>query len=163
MQSPKTQQWRLVVDCKNPKFILLCENIDFLKDPWLFRENNIELWYLGGNNTKKLEELPSEKIIYPIYYVCDWDYHGLDIYTRIKKILAKKEKQIKLVLPNNPMLKPINSGKHHSKWRKEKFSNLDSICFTKEAQHLIKILIDKNKWIEEQTIKPIELILNQID
>lgn len=161
MQSPKTQQWRLVVDCKNPKYILLCENIDFLKDPWLFRENNIELWYLGGNNTKKLNELATEKIQYPIFYVCDWDYLGLKIYTDIKSILVVKNKNISLLVPEHPMLKPINSGKHHSEWRKEEFSNLNSTSFTKEAQHLIKTLIDKNKWIEEQTIKPIELILNQ--
>jgi len=85
MQSPKSQQWILVVDCKDPKYILFCENIDFLKDPWFFRENNIELWHLGGSNTKKLEEVPAKKIIYPVFYVCDWDYHGLDIYIRIKK------------------------------------------------------------------------------
>lgn len=160
-QSPKSQQWRLVVDCKNPQHILLCENIDFLKDPWLFRENNIELWYLGGNNTKKLEELPSAKINYPIYYVCDWDYHGLKIYADIKSILLKKYKYISLLIPKNPMLKPMKSGKHHSEWRKEDFSNLDQDVFTKEAQDLIRELISKNKWIEEQTIKPVKLILDR--
>jgi len=161
MQSPKSLQWRLVVDCKNPQYILLCENIDFLKDPWLFRENNIELWYLGGNNTKKLEELPSEKIKYPIYYVCDWDYHGLKFYTDIKSILRQKKKYISLLIPKNPMLKPMKSGKHYSEWRKEDFSNLDKDVFTKDAKDLIRELISKNKWIEEQTIKPVELILNQ--
>ncbi|MCT4629603.1 hypothetical protein [Winogradskyella sp.] len=159
MQSPKSQQWRLVVDCKTPKYVLLCENIDFLKDPWLFRENHIELWYLGGSNTKKLEELPPEKILYPVFYVCDWDYHGLDIYARIKKILKGKGKKIKLIIPKNPMLKPMKSGKHNSEWRKEKFTNLERELFSDEAQDLIELLIKENKWIEEQTIKPIPEIV----
>lgn len=163
MQSPKSQQWILVVDCKDPKYILLCENIDFLKDPWLFRENNIELWHLGGNNTKKLEEVPVKKIIHPVFYVCDWDYHGLDIYIRIKKILTEKDKDITLLIPKSPMLKPIKSGKHYSEWREEEFTNLKRDAFTKEAQNLIEQLITKNKWIEEQTIKPVELILKQTD
>ena len=59
------------------------------------------------------------------------------------------------------MLKPMKSGKHYSEWRKEDFSNLDKDVFTKDAKDLIRELISKNKWIEEQTIKPVELILNQ--
>ena len=45
-EDTKEQQWRFVIDCKNPKYVLICENLDFLKSPWIFRENNIELWYL---------------------------------------------------------------------------------------------------------------------
>ena len=160
-ESPKDQQYRLVIDCIDPKYILLCENKDFLKDPFEFRKNNIELWYVGGNNTKKLYELPTYKIRFPFFYVCDWDFHGLDIYSRIKKIVASKGKNITLIVPENPMLKPSNSGKHPSNWKTTPFSGLDSSSFTKEEKNLINELISKDKWIEEQTINPIPTITAQ--
>lgn len=159
-ESPKDQQYRLVVDCLNPKYILLCENIDYLKDPFEFRKNNIELWYVGGNNTKKLLELPTDKIRFPFYYVCDWDYHGMDIYTRIKKIVNDKKKEVTLIIPRNPMLKPIKSGNHDSGWQDAAFSGLKQDSFNEEEKVLIEELISKNKWIEEQTIDPIPLIIN---
>jgi len=161
-ESPKDQQYRLVVDCIDPKYILLCENIDFLKDPFEFRKNHIELWYLGGNNTKKLYDVPVDKIKLPLYYVCDWDFHGLDIYSRIKSIIAKKDKSISLIIPTNPMLKPIKSGKHHSEWKEGSLSTLDADSFTKQETQLIEQLIAKNKWVEEQTISPIPLIIKAI-
>lgn len=160
-ESPKDQQYRLVVDCLNPKYILLCENKDFLKDPFEFRKNNIELWYVGGNNTKKLHKLPTDKIRFPFYYVCDWDYHGLGIYTRIKQIVNDKKKDVTLILPTNPMLKPIKSGKHDSKWQDAPFSGLKKDSFNEEEKGLIEELIAKNKWIEEQTIEPISLIIQE--
>ena len=158
-ESPKDQQYRLVVDCIDPKYILLCENKDFLKDPFEFRKNHIELWYLGGNNTKKLYDVPVDKIRFPMYYVCDWDFHGLDIYSRIKKIITEKGKNITLIIPLNPLLKPIKSGKHDSKWKDGPLSSLNANTFTDEEAQLIKQLIAKNKWVEEQTISPIPLIV----
>jgi len=80
-----------------------------------------------------------------------------------KKILAEKDKDITLLIPKAPMLKPIKSGKHYSEWREEEFTNLKRDAFTKEAQNLIEELVSKNKWIEEQTIKPVDLILNEIN
>ena len=159
-ESPKDQQWRLVVDCAEPKYIRLCENIDFLKDPFEFRKNHIELWHLGGNNTKKLQETPIEKMKLPIYYVCDWDFHGLNIYTSIKEILLTKNKRITLVIPDNPILKPIKSGKHDSEWKEKPLSGLPREAFIEEEIELIELLIDKNKWIEEQTIDPIPIVLS---
>ncbi|MEZ4708345.1 MAG: hypothetical protein R3A44_14125 [Caldilineaceae bacterium] len=44
----RDQQYRYVLDCKSPKLIVLCENIDFLKRPTMPRKHNIELWYAGG-------------------------------------------------------------------------------------------------------------------
>lgn len=158
-ESPKDQQYRLVVDCINPEYILLCENKDFLKDPFEFRKNNIELWCVGGNNTKKLDELPTDKIRFPFFYVCDWDYHGLGIYIRIKQIVNDKKKDVTLILPTNPMLKPIKSGKHNSEWQDTPFSGLKKDRFKEEEKALIEELIAKNKWIEEQTIDPIPFIL----
>ena len=56
-KDPKDQQYRFVIDCPNPEVIVLCENIDFLLMPWVARENNIELWYAGGSNIEKLNQL----------------------------------------------------------------------------------------------------------
>jgi hypothetical protein len=159
-ESAKDQQYRLVVDCLEPKYILLCENMDFLKDPFEFRKNHIELWYLGGNNTKKLYEVPVDKIRFPMHYVCDWDFHGLDIYCRIRKIITEKGKSIALIIPSNPILKPIKSGSHDSEWKEGSLSSLDADAFTEEETQLIEQLIKNNKWVEEQTISPIPLIMN---
>ena len=158
-ESPKAEQWLLVVHCLNPKYILLCENIDFLKYPFEFRKHNIELWHLGGNNTKKLKETPSSKMSSPMFYVCDWDFHGLDIYIRVKQIVNSKDKEISLVIPKEPMLKPMDSGKHPSRWTSKPLSGLDETSFTSEEKELINKLMSENKWIEEQTIEPIPIIL----
>ncbi len=39
------------VPCLNPKFIIICENMYFLTLT-IARQNNVELWCAGGNNTK---------------------------------------------------------------------------------------------------------------
>jgi hypothetical protein len=56
-KDPKNQQWRFVVDCPEPRIIVLCENLDCLKVPIEYKKNNIELWYVGGNNTKPLLDI----------------------------------------------------------------------------------------------------------
>ncbi|MFL0084732.1 hypothetical protein, partial [Tenacibaculum maritimum] len=155
-------QWRISQDCENPLAILLCENFDFIKAYWEFTNNNIELWYVGGSNTAKLERISKRYLELPLYYVCDWDYHGLQIYERVVDIFEKKRKEITLITPKNPMLKPIKSGNHKSKWREGKFSNLERELYLKEQQILIEKLINTNTWVEEQTINPVELILNEI-
>ncbi len=155
-------QWRISQDCENPIAILLCENFDFIKAYWEFTNNNIELWYVGGSNTAKLERISKRYLELPLYYVCDWDYHGLQIYERVVDIFEKKQKEITLITPKNPMLKPIKSGNHKSKWREGKFSNLERELYLKEQQILIEKLINTNTWVEEQTINPVELILNEI-
>lgn len=86
-EGTKENQWRFVIDCLNPEAMLLCENLDFLKSYWKFTKENIELWRVGGNNTKKLERLSKRYLTLPIYYFCDWDYHGLQIFQNVKKIL----------------------------------------------------------------------------
>ena len=157
-ESSKEEQWLLVVHCIDPKYILICENIDFLKYPFEFRKNHIELWYLGGNNTRKLNETPKSKMSSPLFYVCDWDFHGLGIFTRVKQIIESKGEKITLLLPEKPILKPINSGNHDSKWNQKPLSGLDETAFDLKAKVLIEKLISENKWIEEQTIDPIPLI-----
>lgn len=158
--STKGNQWRCVVDCPDPKSILLCENLDYLKAWWEFYANNIELWYAGGNNTPVIERISHRYLDLPIFYVCDWDYAGLDIYCRIKKIL--KEKEIILITPNpkSTIYKPIESGNHRSKWKAVEFSGLDRSLFSTDQIRLIEELISNRKWIEEQTIAPIPFILD---
>lgn len=158
IESSKENQWRFVQDCPFPIAILLCENIDFIKAYWEFTKNNIELWYAGGNNTAKLKKISQRYFDLPIFYVCDWDYDGLKIYERISDIFKNKEKEIILITPDTPMLKPIESGNHKSKWKHRVFSGLNKELYTKEQFDLINTLINENKWIEEQTIEPITLI-----
>lgn len=162
--SSKENQWRFVVDCPDPKYILLCENLDYLKAWWGFYANNIELWYAGGNNTPIIERISQRHLDLPLFYVGDWDYHGLDIYSRIKQILKKKGKDVQLITPDpkTAIYKPIESGNHHSKWKPKGFSGLDRIIFTTSQSELIEKLITSNQWIEEQTIWPVPQIISQI-
>ncbi len=43
-KDPKNAQWRFVVDCEDPKLVVICENIACLKVPYEYKRNNIELW-----------------------------------------------------------------------------------------------------------------------
>ncbi len=153
-KDPKDQQYKLVVNCPNPEKIVLCENIDFLLLPWVARENNIELWYAGGNNIAKLDHLP--EINFPIYYSCDWDYDGLKIYERIKS----KIPQIQLLFPSAlDIRKPVNSPNHKSKWKYDMpFSGLESTAYSDSAKALIHQLIQKKEWIEEENNDLIEML-----
>jgi len=146
-RDPKDQQYRFIVDCPNPEKIVLCENIDFLLMPWVSRENNVELWYAGGNNIDKLNYLP--EITLPIYYSCDWDYHGLKIFERIKE----KIPQITLLTPSAiDSRKPTDSPNHKSHWIDEKpFSGLGSQHFNPSETMLINELIAGKEWIEEES------------
>lgn len=162
--SSKENQWRFVVDCPEPKYILLCENIDYLKAWWEFHANNIELWYAGGNNTPVIERISQRHLDLPLFYVGDWDYHGLDIYCRLQCILKEKGKEIQLVTPDpkTTIYKTIKSGKHESKWKSEDFSGLNRSLFSQGQVGIIENLISTNKWIEEQTIWPIpEIVLKR--
>ncbi|MEQ3656538.1 MAG: hypothetical protein ABNH00_11795 [Dokdonia sp.] len=154
----KANQWKFTQDCEFPEAILLCENIDFIKAYWEFTTNNIELWYAGGNNTAKLKRVSKRNLALPLYYVCDWDYHGLKIYERIVEIFEAKGKNIHLITPKNIIFKPIDSGHHKSKWLQNDFSNLNRELYTKNQVEIIDKLISNNLWIEEQTISPIEAI-----
>tara|TARA_R110002051_G_C8754461_1_gene500707 strand:+ start:2371 stop:3324 length:954 start_codon:yes stop_codon:yes gene_type:complete len=162
-EDPKEQQWRFVIDCRNPKYVLLCENLDFLKSPWVFRENNIELWYAGGNNTPKLEEMAKKYLDLQLFYVCDWDQNGLEIYQNIYDIYARRGKKVNLLIPKDSKPKPINTGKHKSKWKSKEKTLLKKSYYNVGQEQLLLELIKNNQWIEEQTIDPIPLILNYKD
>lgn len=158
-RDPKNQQWRFVVDCLNPKVIVLCENIDCLKVPIEYKNNNIELWYVGGNNTKPLLDISPDKLILPIYYFCDWDYSGLNIYSQVKRIFNSKNKEIRIIKPPLDSKRLSVHVKHHkSLWKKNNFSGLKETDFAKDEIDLIKQLILEDQWIEEESIDLIDIL-----
>jgi hypothetical protein len=91
----KDQQYIYKLECHNPKLIVLCENLDFLKKPVKPREYGIELWYAGGKNVEKLKYADTRGL--PIFYSCDWDYDGLFI---IYPLVKEKIPSINLLTPN---------------------------------------------------------------
>lgn len=158
-KDPKNQQWRFVVDCLNPKVVVLCENLDCLKVPIEFQLYNIELWYVGGNNTKPLLNISDDKLKLPIFYFCDWDYNGLKIYSQIKEIFNLKNKQIEIIQPpHNAKKLPVTVKHHKSKWKNEDFSGLQIRDFSEKQIQLIYELILEEKWIEEESMDLIELL-----
>ncbi|QEL02963.1 hypothetical protein FKG96_19765 [Olivibacter sp. LS-1] len=160
-KDPKNLQWRFVVDCLNPKVIVLCENIAHLKNPWKVREHNIELWYVGGNNIRIIDYISPEKLSKPLYYSCDWDCHGLSIYSRIKEKLRVKSFDIGLLLPDTyETALPVNSLHHKSEWNFNKeLSGLNAADFSDEALQLINKLIKENKWIEEESMDLVRMVI----
>lgn len=152
-KDPKDHTWRLTVDCQNPVCILLCENLNTLKSPDDAIRLNVELWYVGGNNTGILKNLSQDKLSLPIHYHCDWDYDGLRIYTSVKRIMAEKGTFIKLLEPLEPIKRlPVNSPYHNSEWKTDKpFSGLQKDSFNTGQIQLIQSLILTNQWIEEES------------
>jgi hypothetical protein len=158
-KDPKNNQWRFVVDCLNPKVIVLCENLDCLKVPLEYKNHNIELWYVGGNNTKPLEDISQDKLKLPIYYFCDWDYNGLLIYSTVKKIFRSKGIEVKIIQPQTLEIAIDVDVKHHnSKWNNDQFSNLNRTDFSLQEIEFINQLILENKWIEEESLDLIKLL-----
>lgn len=152
-QTSKDLQYRLVVDYPNPKAIVLCENKSFLKQPWNAKELEIKLWHVGGNNITIIDDIDERELIYPMYYSCDWDFHGLRIYQRIKTKLKSKGAEIKILIPPPPhQYLPSDSFMHKSRWDfTSVFSRLDSEFFNVQEQQLIEKLIKEDLWIEEET------------
>lgn len=149
----KDLQYKYVLECANPKCIVLCENIDFLKRPTLARANNIELWYVGGKNVAKLDYADTRGLT--IYYSCDWDFDGLFI---IYHLVKEKIPSIQLLTPNgNP--KGIAETEHNSKWENIKDRNIQDIL-TREQSDILNILIFDNQWIIEESCDLIEMINN---
>jgi hypothetical protein len=151
--NPKVQQWRLVIDCPEPERIVLCENLDALKQPDSARSLNTELWYVGGNNIRILEFLSAAHLRLPLYYMCDWDLAGLQIFGRVKAVMAEKDCVIRLLQPHDISLRlPVDSPYHNSTWLPAApMSGLSADDFSPEEQLLIHQLIRANEWIEEES------------
>jgi len=156
----KVNQWRLVIDNKNPKAVIMCENKSYLKQPWIAEETQTKLWYVGGNNIAIIDDIDESDLSKPIYYSCDWDLAGLQIFLRIKAKLKLRTKNIQLLFPNEPH-KRISTyiPYHDSHWNLAKpLSGLVLEEFSKKELKLIKSLIDKEEWIEEESFDIIEMI-----
>lgn len=140
------------VPCLNPKFIIICENMYFLTLT-LARQNNVELWCAGGNNTKPFKNI--SKIDYPIYYLCDWDYDGLKIYESIAHIIEcipDKKSSLQLITPNGKKESIADTSDYHdSQWHCHlNLSGLNPNNYSDEQKQLISRLVESNKWIEEE-------------
>ncbi|MCE7994780.1 MAG: hypothetical protein HEP71_22585 [Roseivirga sp.] len=156
----KDHQWRLVIDHKDPKSVILCENKSFLKQPWIAKELQVKLWYVGGNNISIINDIDSAELAKPIYYSCDWDLAGLQIYSRIKAILEGKGAKFSLLFPNaiNKAM-PTDSYLHKSKWSyKKEFSGLPREDFEHNEIKLIEHLIKYDLWIEEESNDLVEMV-----
>lgn len=147
----KDLQYKYVLECNNPKYIVLCENIDFLKRPTLARANNIELWYAGGKNLNKLEFSDTRGL--PIYYSCDWDFDGLFI---IYPLVKEKIPAIQLLTPNG-IPKGIVETEHNSRWVNIKDKNIDDLLTSNQA-HIMNELIESNQWIIEESCNLIKML-----
>lgn len=141
-------QYLYVLHCNTPKAIVLCENLYFLKMPEKPRRNNIELWYAGGRNIEKLNY--TERRGLPIYYICDWDHDGLDIFKSVKAIIP----EIILLTPNGQP-RDIVKTEHKSLWRNSQspslLSGLIADLFSPNQRRLIERLIQENSWIVEES------------
>jgi hypothetical protein len=149
------QQYKYVLECRNPKCIVLCENLNFLKRPARPRAHDIELWYAGGRNVPKLELSDTRGL--PIYYSCDWDHDGLDIFRLVKSIIPS----IQLLFPTGQP-KSINATDHKSLWefkdKPDQLSGLNTELFTDTQAELIQNLIKTDSWIIEESNDLIKML-----
>lgn len=141
---------------RKTRFIILCENKNRLITQ---RHEFIEYWYSGGKNTKQLEFIPQPQ--HPIFYLCDWDFDGLNIYIDIKK---KYLPTLTAFIPINPELIMIEQSKvkdHKSKWSSDKFLT----HLNKTERNIAETLIQNKSIIIEQRIlvTPDNLIKNAIN
>lgn len=153
-EDSKDNQWRLAIECDDADVLVLCENYYFLRLPETARKLRVDLWSIGGNNVPAIDRIPNHKIQLPLYYSCDWDQDGLEIYSRIKEKLKLKGFGIQLLYPSALIDKylPVNSPNHFSEWETNKIHcGLNLNDFSAEDKKLIQQLIRTNQWIEEES------------
>lgn len=143
----KDQQYIYKLECNDPKLIILCENLDFLKRPSLPRKYGFELWYAGGKNIDKLKFTDNRNL--PIYYSADWDYDGLLIFNMVIKVIPS----IKLLYPTASP-KSIIKSEHKSLWANPEnpinYSNLNVEHLDNNHKIILKKLIENDQWITEE-------------
>ncbi|WP_461112423.1 hypothetical protein [Spirosoma jeollabukense] len=153
-ENPKDNQWRLAIECDEAEVLVLCENYHFLRLPEMARKLRVDLWSIGGNNIAAIDRIPNHKIQLPLYYSCDWDQAGLEIYSRVKARLKAKGFNIQLLYPSAAIDKylPVNSENHKSEWKRDKpYCGLNLSDFSIEDKTLIQQLIKADQWIEEES------------
>lgn len=150
LANDKDGQAIIKIECfpEIPKCIVLCENYDYLRRAERPRRYKIELWFTGGRNINALDFVDTRGL--PIFYSCDWDYDGLDIYQSVRK----KINQIRLLSPNG-LPKKLDETEHLSLWRDIKnpnvLSGLESDIFKENEIEIIKSLIKNEEWIIEES------------
>lgn len=145
----KSQQYLYILQCLKPKLIILCENANFLNRDKLPRLYGYELWYAGGRNIPKLKYSQDSRKGLDIYYSCDWDKDGLEIFE-----LAKREiPDLKLLYPDG-ISRSIVTTEHKSHWKfssnPEALSGLTANLYNEKEKRLIKKLITDNHWVTEE-------------
>jgi hypothetical protein len=131
------QQFLYVLHCESlkPKCIVLCENDNKLRKP---RLKDVELWHAGGRNTAKLKFIQEPQL--PIYYLCDWDNKGIEIYQDIKRSIFP---DIELLIP----AQGVKTTEVKSPWALQIHREL----FSPKALEILDSVIPE-KWIEEENI-----------
>ncbi|HEX8377682.1 MAG TPA: hypothetical protein VF602_07675 [Pedobacter sp.] len=123
--------------------VVFCENKSLLKQPLVARVLQIKLWYVGDNNIKIVDDIASE-FARTLYYICDWDLAGLQIYLRIKHKLALRGKGISLLYPDSSHKRIREDAAHHNtRWTDTEFSGLDAGHFAARESALISFLIPR--------------------
>ena len=144
IEDDKDQQFLSILFPKNAtRFIFLCENNDRLRNP---RHEYIEFWYVGGNNINQIQFIPLTTV--PIFYLCDLDFDGLNIYNNIKK---KYLRMLKLFIPKNfeqLMIKQTEVKEHRSIWKNDNI--LKSL--NDREKRIANVLLGERRIIEEQRI-----------
>jgi len=115
---------------------------------------------VGGNNIAIIDDIDESDLSKPIYYSCDWDLAGLQIFSRIKAKLKERKTDIQLLFPNEPHKRVSTYIPYHdSHWDLTKpLSGIVLEDFSKKELKLVKNLIDKEEWIEEESFDIIKMI-----
>lgn len=145
IEEGKNQQFiSILYPRQNTKYVILCENKNRLRKP---RHDFIEFWYVGGKNIKQLQFVP--KPVYPIFYLCDWDYDGLKTYLNIQKNYFS---DIQIFIPlyyETLMVKQSDVKNHQSKWKNRDF--VSSLNMSEKS--IVESLLNTDSIIEEQRIE----------
>ena len=154
------------IDGQYPLFQFIEENEQSLKEyyykffgaPLVTGGEGLERYYYLDVNSKSKSEI--DKLLLPLYYCCDWDQHGIDIYRRIHKIFADKGKEIQILTPYDQHAAiSENSGNHESRWKDiDILIRWTSHPFNEEQVILLSNLSRSKKWIEEESQDLIEML-----
>jgi hypothetical protein len=145
-EDEKDQQYiSILYPSQATRLIILCENKNRLKMP---RHPYVEFWYGGGRNVGQLTFSP--KPLIPIFYLFDWDHHGVNILSEIRK---KYFPEIRAFIPNDFRTLYVEQEKiknHNSVWNSYSRAMLPGL--TEAERTIVSELIESGKVIEEQRI-----------
>ena len=141
----KDQQFTSILYPKTQtRFIILCENKNRLITP---RHEFIEFWYAGGKNISQLQFIP--KPLCPVFYLCDWDFEGLNTYVTIKQ---KYLTGLSAFLPADYVSLMVEQSKvkdHKRVWINDKFL----VNLNDAEKAIAQVLIKRKSIIVEQNIE----------